>query len=205
MGGGSHLLYPNGSVCADAHRPAFFTPTGAGGEKMRGGVLSLALVGLSPTSTDGFRAHHALAGRHLAHTKPLCSLAQPLDCYTLNQPNVYPKPFVDQILKVNFLFICQLTHKVIYIRFKVNWEAELGIRSVKLTTLTFGKTIFCPHRFPPRYSTASLSVALRAEMIRISYKFSSTCSNVCTTTRRTALLSIPIVIHRSSYSLCASS
>ncbi len=39
------------------NRPAFFTSTGAGGRKMRGGVLGLALVGLSPTSNDSFRAH----------------------------------------------------------------------------------------------------------------------------------------------------
>ncbi len=32
------------------NRPVFFTSTGAGGRKMRGGVLSLALVGLSLAS-----------------------------------------------------------------------------------------------------------------------------------------------------------
>jgi len=37
-------LYPNGGAYANAKRPVFFTSTG--GRKMRGGVLSLALVGL---------------------------------------------------------------------------------------------------------------------------------------------------------------
>jgi hypothetical protein len=72
---------------------------------MRGGVLGLALVGLAPEKNDSFRAHHALAGRHPAHTKPLRCLAQSVNCYALNQLDVYPEPFVDQLLKVNFLFI----------------------------------------------------------------------------------------------------
>jgi len=73
---------------------------------MRGGVLGLALVGPSPTGNDCFRAHHALAGQHPANIKPLCSLTKPLDYYALNQLDVYPEPFIDQLLKVNFLFIC---------------------------------------------------------------------------------------------------
>ena len=40
--------YPNGGVCTNAHRPAFFTSTGAGGRKMRSGVL----VGLSLIIAD---------------------------------------------------------------------------------------------------------------------------------------------------------
>jgi len=56
-------LYLNGDVCTNApgwlraNRPALFTSTGAGGRKMRGGVLGLALVGLSSTGNDSFRAH----------------------------------------------------------------------------------------------------------------------------------------------------
>jgi hypothetical protein len=53
--GHSHQLYPNSGVYTNAHRPSLFTSTGAGGRKMRGGVLGLALVWLSATSNDGFR------------------------------------------------------------------------------------------------------------------------------------------------------
>jgi len=58
LDGGSPRLYPNGGVCTNAKRPAFFTSTGAGGRKMRGGVLSFALVGLSQTGNSSFRAYH---------------------------------------------------------------------------------------------------------------------------------------------------
>jgi hypothetical protein len=53
------IIYPNSSVCTNAKLPAFITATGAGGRKMRGGVLGLALIGLSLRFV-GIR-HHAAA------------------------------------------------------------------------------------------------------------------------------------------------
>ena len=64
----------------------------------------------------------------------------------LEQLDVYPKPFVDQFLNVDILFLRKFAHKVIHIWLEVNWKTKHSVGMIKLATCALREIVFCLHK-----------------------------------------------------------
>ena len=105
---------------------------------------------------------------------------------------------------INPLFRRDFLYKSWNFLIKINWNVQLQIRMIKLTSFTFWKIIFFSHGYPP-YVLVSCFVSFRLEIILISTALSLSSRNVWIKISKRPFSEIPIVIHLSSVSLWSES